>query len=1017
MVPVRLELHNFLSYGANVPPLDLSGLGMACLSGPNGHGKSAILDAITWALWGEARKGGGAAKPHAGLVRSGETEMWVVLDFDHEGQRYRVRRAYKLSGSSGRLDLDFRLWDAESSQFVVLNRPTAARTDQEIVRRVHMDHDTFVNSAFLKQGRADEFTRRRPAERKQILGEILNLSRYDRLRDLARRRLQGLDQALAVDSARIAALELELADSAETRARLDEVAATVAIGEAELERWESELAELAEALASDRVRRERIEALASSARQAEHDLDLLRRDLATSRDSAAELQRLVEERVEVEALQERLTALEEERRVAEQALARRRELEARRERLGMQIDITVRDAEAERRRQEEQVKALEQKRREADSVLQRRERIRQQIEAQEKLRERLEAAERDEERHRRLSQQLQEVERRVEKARLQLEASLHTVTGQLREARQRADQALELRQRLEAARAALTQAEAADQELTLVRLRIGELAGEFRRLRACNDQLAQRIEELDRHQAILNAGEGECPVCRQPLSAGRLTEVRDDYASRRSEADAELRELRAEGRRLKAEKSVLEARLESLEQLGQTCAERSREVARTEQLLAQAEEAEAEHRKLEEQVRELKARLGAGDYGAEDHLLLRELRRELGELEYQPEQLSVLRRGLDARGEVERERLRLEQAEKDAAQVEAELPPLRESLAELTGRLRHETIALAERAELAEAQREIDQIAVDGQRLTQLDEALRQLADVPLRLHRIDDASQRLPAERARAEELAERVGQRERNLREIQCEQMALTEQLLDREALQHQHDELGERVGTARQALLTQRDLRARLQESVDRHRRQDEELQSLRAQLKQASRERMIAEQLAAAFGRDGIPALIIENAVPEIEREANELLGRLSGYRLQIAIRLQKPLQSGGERETLEIEISDELGRRSYENYSGGEAFRVDFALRLALSQLLAKRVQARLRTLVIDEGFGTQDDEGIDQLVEALHTVRDDFDLILVVTHLTALKDRFPSRVEIYKDPASGSNFTVFGGLG
>ena len=57
-----------------------------------------------------------------------------------------------------------------------------------------------------------------------------------------------------------------------------------------------------------------------------------------------------------------------------------------------------------------------------------------------------------------------------------------------------------------------------------------------------------------------------------------------------------------------------------------------------------------------------------------------------------------------------------------------------------------------------------------------------------------------------------------------------------------------------------------------------------------------------------------------------------------------------------RETLEIQISDTAGMRDYEMYSGGEAFRINFAIRLALSEILAQRAGARLQTLVVDEGF-------------------------------------------------------------
>ena len=110
-----------------------------------------------------------------------------------------------------------------------------------------------------------------------------------------------------------------------------------------------------------------------------------------------------------------------------------------------------------------------------------------------------------------------------------------------------------------------------------------------------------------------------------------------------------------------------------------------------------------------------------------------------------------------------------------------------------------------------------------------------------------------------------------------------------------------------------------------------------------------------------------------------------------------------------KETLDILISDSAGTRDYEMYSGGEAFRVNFAIRLALSEALAGRKGARLQTLVIDEGFGSQDAMGRQRLVEAINLVRGDFAKILVITHLDELKDAFPTRIEVEK---TGNGSTV-----
>jgi exonuclease SbcC len=161
----------------------------------------------------------------------------------------------------------------------------------------------------------------------------------------------------------------------------------------------------------------------------------------------------------------------------------------------------------------------------------------------------------------------------------------------------------------------------------------------------------------------------------------------------------------------------------------------------------------------------------------------------------------------------------------------------------------------------------------------------------------------------------------------------------------------------------------------------------------------------QAIERAFGKDGVPAMLIEQALPQIETKANEVLERLSGGSMHINFVTQQAYKDRSRedlRETLEIQISDSAGERDYEMFSGGEAFRINFAIRLALSEVLAQRAGARLQTLVIDEGFGSQDEMGRQRLVEAINLVKDDFAKILVITHVEALKDSFPTRIEVEK---------------
>ena len=129
-------------------------------------------------------------------------------------------------------------------------------------------------------------------------------------------------------------------------------------------------------------------------------------------------------------------------------------------------------------------------------------------------------------------------------------------------------------------------------------------------------------------------------------------------------------------------------------------------------------------------------------------------------------------------------------------------------------------------------------------------------------------------------------------------------------------------------------------------------------------------------------------------------------------MQVRFRTTRAAKSGShEIETLDIEVHDDAGQRPYELYSGGEAFRINFAIRIAMSRLLARRSGAKLQTLIMDEGFGSQDGKGREKLVEVIGAIKEDFEKILVITHVEELKDAFGQRIEISKD-AAGSHVHV-----
>jgi exonuclease SbcC len=329
----------------------------------------------------------------------------------------------------------------------------------------------------------------------------------------------------------------------------------------------------------------------------------------------------------------------------------------------------------------------------------------------------------------------------------------------------------------------------------------------------------------------------------------------------------------------------------------------------------------------------------------------------------------------------------------------------RSRLASLAAQLQNQAYASEQHEQLAALDAELAELGYDA---TAHDDARH--SEAALRL--AEDENRRLELARAAAAPLDRELEGLESDVAERSAE---LARQISDLEKLkadfadastglpdpaqaesrlfdvQQQENVINQQVGAARQRVNVLDELRVR------------------RGEL-EASRQILAVDigrhkMLERGFGKDGVPALLIEQALPEVETRANEILDRLSDGQMSIRFRSQtgyKDKKRVDLRETLDIQISDGAGPRDYEMYSGGEAFRVNFAIRLALSQVLAARKGARLQTLVIDEGFGSQDLQGRQRLIEAINLVKNDFEKVLLITHLDELKDAFPTRIEVEK---------------
>ena len=883
MRPLRLRLSNFLSY-RGMTELDLRQVHVACLCGDNGHGKSALLDAITWTLWGWARgrRYGQGGSSHDELVHQGQTEMEVELEFEADGAAYRVVRKYS-RGARGRssaslLDLQtprveaappgepataasdppvqpsldgvLESAGAEEQRYRSLTGGAVAETEHQLRRLLRMDYETFVSSAFLLQGHDDRFTTSTPARRKETLAEILGLGLYERLEERAKERVRRHDALLERTRVDLERLDAEAARGAEHRAALAAAEAALQEVAPRLEALDRELQDARRAAHALELRQQEVDGLREGVERGREEARRLVAQIDAARTRTAGYREALSRRAEAEEGEARLAEARERLHGLEEAQGRHAEL--------TEAHLTLRHAMAS---------------------------ARQGLEAEVSgLRERVEG----------------ELAPRAGRT-AEVERSLEAAARGLADLEGEAAQA---RARREALEGMVREAELTGSENARLRLEMGELRERF---------------------DMLVPGETSCPLCGSDLGAEGLEHVR--------------LETEAQGVRLREQYRDNEARLR---------------------------EAAPEHDRLREAVALAEERVegGRGRLLAEQGALTRELE-------------ECRRAGVD-------------------------LAAARERLSAMQDRLDREDYAPEERLRLADLQRELDALGYEPERHRQaraLASDLERFADLA---RRVREAAERLPQEEASLADLEGVLDSRRGDVVAAESRIAALLDELHEAPSVRQRADDLaaehrrldGERVHLQGETVLHA----ARLLDVARAASEVEERRETERAHQEEGATYRLLAE----AFGKRGVQALLIEESQPELENEANSLLARLTENRMHLTLESQKQNRRGEDVETLEVRIADELGTRSYELFSGGEAFRINFALRVALAKLLASRAGAPLRTLFLDEGFGTQDAAGRDRLVDAIRAIQDEFDLILVITHIEELKEAFPVRIEVTK---------------
>jgi len=866
MIPHLLQLKNFLSYGPEEQTISFTPYHLICLSGKNGHGKSAMLDAITWAIWGQARKTVGNAKADEGLMHLGQKYMFVRLDFEVNGQLYRVRREYIKTASKPLALLDFGILK-EKDSISPLTDKTIKLTQAKIEKTIGLTYESFVNSAFLKQGESNSFSKKTPLERKEILATILNLNQFELLKKSALERVKTIQQQHQSHLYILEKIEEEivsLADVHEQRRlaeiELQELAIKEAASVQEAAEQQAQLILLQKHTHEKKFFEQELDQVVVNGAEWSQKIKFTEQLIliSDSKNRVEQLDELEKEKTTYHTLIEQIHA--QGKKEIEQKEA--------------YFALKEKNKEAEyknnliKEQEREALRALEEKEKELAAGCAEQEKILSNIKILE-----------------------------IEKKKLDFEQSLQTKIEE----------------------------------------QIIEQTKEYNLLYAQGAGYHQKLQELE-HQILYFAAQNtkiDCLLCEQSIDPYqqepilyRLQENKKSIAEQLAKTKEVVTKLQQDLKILKAKQAEMQSEQNRGEQINFKWSEYQNQLSKVDQqkniIMHQIQAFQAAIQTMRAQFVQLNSQDNAKLKELEDSILL--IQAERKDYNIYREKLSLIEEKIKCYHQAQ-------QLQSEQKQLLKDLDTLKTSL-----------------------------LVIDNHR--------EKLIDTLKKYQHLADTQAFLQNQQLKINQASQELQIKKNKLLTLQGSLM--TKQ---------------ERQKTLTKNKIHYQEIIAKLQSEINDY------------------------QAIAKALGKDGIQALLIEEALPEIEEEANKLLARLTNNQTQIFIESLRDLKKGGNKETLDIKIADNMGIRPYEMFSGGEAFRIDFALRIAIAKLVARHAGTTLQTICIDEGFGSQDEEGLQLIMDSIYKIQNDFAKVIIVSHLPSMKEQFPVQFLIQKK-ASGTHVTV-----
>jgi exonuclease SbcC len=996
MIPVQLILKNFLSY--RDATLDFRGLHTACICGSNGAGKSSLLEAITWAIWGESRAG-----VEDDVIHSGAKEVRVDFTFQSNQQIYRVIRT-RPRGGTGVLEFQVET----PSGFRALTGKGVRATQDVILEHIKLDYETFINSAYLRQGRADEFMLKRPNERKEILAELLKLNQYDELEERAKEssrqfkaKVEELERSLESSKSQLQQREATQAQQAELEVELNQLQQIQAFDNIQLQSLQVVQHQRQNSTEQLSFVRQQYQNLSS-------DCDRLQQEQSAINSQLSDLQAILSQETQINAGYAEYQTLQSQEESLSAKFEQYTQRIQQRQQLHAQLTKQINEIERQLQQAIAQLEVLQQQEQEIHFTLTKKEEVEAALAQLTRARNRVAHLDQLQMQVSPLLQQRATLQSQLDRVGAGLVARLE----QLQATENQLQRAFARQPQLHAAVMDVkTQLEELEKKRVYLQ-RVQEKGQERRhfieRLQAQQREYERVLGELEQKLLLLQNPNALCPLCERPLDEHHWNRVADKtkteykdtedqlwvFREQMAFSDREIQVLRQEYREISQKLASYDA---LREQRGQLAAQ-----------LESTSDASAQLQQIAAEKQHLERSLEVGDYAPDKQLELQQLNEYLQQLNYNEQDHAL------ARSEVERWRwaeIKLQQikdATKRSSQIAARKPQIEAQIAELQVKIQLLQTNSESAKQIAALERHIAEINYSSEQHNNIRISVRKAQSWELRYQQLLSAQQQYPQLKVRFQDLEASRHARMSEKQTIERQLESIVAQLEQTANPTAQIETLQQQIAARRRELDEKIGQLGRLEQVAHHLEMLQTQYEQQQQELQEAKRQQRVYQELTQAFGKNGIQALMIENVLPQLEAETNQLLSRLSANQLHVQFVTQKAGRSSKAKknakliDTLDILIADARGTRAYETYSGGEAFRINFAIRLALAKLLAQRAGAALQLLIIDEGFGTQDAEGCDRLIAAINAIACDFACILTVTHMPHLKEAFQARIEVNK---------------